>query len=517
MRRKAAATEPESGTSGWRWWNVRAWPLTRQFLLALLVLYFGKEALVTIVSPPFSGHDEVAHYSYVRVVAKDHRLPKIPDLADWRVEFNKRSTTPGDFVPPELYKYCRYFTQDWFCDPDNPVWAKSPPYAITYSGQYYPSGWIYTANHPPLYYLLMTPIYWATEGASPAAQQFAMRAAAIPLGMITVILAYLLVGVLFPGEAFLAITVPAFVAFQPQVSYEAAMVNNDILCIALVSLVLYLLARGIRDRFPWRISVFTGVAFGFALLAKGTAIIAAPLIALAVIMAIGLRHVPQWVLRGGLMAVLAGLISSPWYIFLYRTYGNLSAFDQIEKLQYWNYAFQSKPTILDQLFNKDFAVMRWRETWGEFGWRLIHLSNATLWAIGIPCLIALGGLIWYVVKIVRRRDEPVDDPVLHPRRWQVEVLVLLFATAVVAYYAILQFGTSFALTQARYYFPAINAVAILLMLGLRTLFPRPWRPYAQTGILVALLLMNIFIYTQNVIPYWHYIVPPSPVWRLLPA
>ncbi|MGH2535122.1 MAG: glycosyltransferase family 39 protein [Thermomicrobiales bacterium] len=500
--------------------DVRRWPATRQFLLALIVLYVAKGMLNVLVFPAFTGHDEVAHYAHLAVVATDHRLPRVPQLDEWRADYEAaqfQHVPTGDYVPANLYRYCRYFiSQDWYCAPDDPTWSQSPPYAVTYLDEYFPSGWIYTANHPPLYYLLMTPVYWATDGASPAAQQYALRAAAIPFGLLTILCAYLLAVTLFARETFLAITVPAFVAFQPQVSYEAAMLNNDIVAIAFYSLVLYLLVRGLRDRFPWRLCVLTGAALGLALLAKGTAVTAAPMIALAVVLGVGWRDVRGWLAKGAVMAGVAGLVSSPWFIFLYRTYGNFDAMEQVLRLQYWNFLNRDRPSILDQLWNRDFAAMRWKETWGMFGWRRIHLGDGLLWAIGIVCLVALAGLVWYAVLVVRRPDRTAADPVLRLQRWQVHGLVLMLTTAVVAYLAILEFGTRFELTQARYYFPAINAIALLLMLGLRTLIPRGVRHYGQAGVLVALLLMNVLIYTQYVIPYWHTEGPtPNPLERFL--
>ncbi|MGH2535121.1 MAG: ArnT family glycosyltransferase [Thermomicrobiales bacterium] len=488
------------------WLAVRAWPPARQFLLALLLLYLGKEALTVIVFPAFTGHDEVAHFAYVELVATEYRVPRIPDLDEWQAAYNEtREAPPGDYVPAKLYPYCRSFTADWLCNPDSRSYQRNPPRVVTWTGgaEFFPSGWIYTANHPPLYYLLMTPVYWATDGASAASQQYAMRTASITFGVLTVLLAYLLATTLFPGDPFLGITVPAFVAFQPQVSYEAAMLNNDIVAIALFSLILYLLVRGLRDRFPWRLCALTGGAFGLALLAKGTAITVIPIIALAVILGVGWRGAREWVAKGAVIAGIGGLLAAPWYLFLYRTYGNLDGFEQISRLQVWSYFNEDPPGILDQFWNRDFAAMRWKETWGEFGWRRIHLGDGLLWAIGIVCLVALAGLGWYLVGAIRRRPGAAD-PVAHPRRWQMQAVVVLLATAVVAYLAVLEFGTRFSLTQARYYFPAINAVALLLMLGLRTLIPAKGRHYGQTGIVVALLLMNVLIYTQYVIPYWHH-------------
>jgi 4-amino-4-deoxy-L-arabinose transferase-like glycosyltransferase len=492
------------------WLYVRAWPIARQVILVLSVVFVAKQVLNVFVFPPFTGHDEVAHYAYIRTVASDHRIPILPDVAGW-VASGKSSARPdGDYLPDDLYKYC-HFALGWdgrnVCEIDKPSFVANPPHSANYSQGVglQPVGYQYAANHPPLYYILMTPVYWLTESGTPETQLYALRAAVIPFGLLTVLFAYLMTRTLFPGDTFLSITVPAFVAFQPQVSYEAAMVNNDIVCIALFSCVLYLIVRGIRDRFSNKLCVITGFVFGLALLSKGTSMIAAPLIALAIILGVGVHQPKRWIVKGAITAAMAGLIAWPWYLFLYHTYGNLTAFSQVEDLQWFNYwspTGPKRPSFLDLFWNKDFAVLRWKETWGMFGWRRLPLDDWLLWSIAVPLIAALVGFIVYAIVAGRSRWQwVVRDRVMMPTRWQSYALLTLFVTCVVAYLAIIQFGLQFALTQARYYFPAINAVALILMLGLRTLLPVDWRRYGQATVLAALVLMNIIIYTQYVVPY----------------
>lgn len=478
-------------------------PTVRRFLYVLLALYLVKQAIFVIAFQPFSGHDEVAHYSYIRTLATEGRVPVLPDLAAWREATRAGRDPDMDVLPAELYPYCRYAAVGWWCQPDNPRWLANPPRAVQLLGNYYPDGYQYTANHPPLYYALMAPLYWASAGWSSVAQQYLLRVAAIPFGLATVLLAYALTRALFPGDTFLGVTVPTFVAFQPQISYEAAMVNNDILAIALFSLILYLLVIGIRDRFPIRLCLALGVTLGLALLTKGTSLTAAPLVAAAVIAAVGWREVAGWIRRGLAVLVPASLLAAPWYAFLYRTYGNFDALEQIRALQYWN---QPAGTFWGLLTSRDFVVMRFRETWGEFGWRDIPLDPSLLWAIAVPLIVAVGGLILYAViaaRAARDHDPSPDfDPVLHPERWQWIGLAILAAACVTAYLAVVQFGTEFALTQARYYFPVINAAALLLMLGLRTLIPRRFHPYGQGAVFGAMTLLHVLIFSQYVIPHY---------------
>jgi len=87
-------------------------------------------------------------------------------------------------------------------------------------------------------------------------------------------------------------------------------------------------------------------------------------------------------------------------------------------------------------------------------------------------------------------------------RWQLVGILTMGLTCFVAYFAVLQFGVSFSLTQARYFFHAIIPAAILLMLGFRAITPRKWLPYGQTAIFAALVVLTIYIYSAYVIPYW---------------
>ena len=90
-----------------------AWPPHRKYIAVLLILFFAKQVFNVLVFPPFTGHDEVAHFAYIRTVADEHRIPVIPDLAEWRAAWAANKTTyPGDYMPLDLYKYQRYVL-DW--------------------------------------------------------------------------------------------------------------------------------------------------------------------------------------------------------------------------------------------------------------------------------------------------------------------------------------------------------------------------------------------------------------------
>ena len=485
-------------------------PLDTRFIWILLILFAAKGVIFTFVFPPFSGHDEVAHYAYLQYVVEEQRIPVIPDPVAFNAAYQQANPPPFDAFPASMEPYARFTTRDWYKQADGSVVS-----AVTYLGNYLPSGWIYTANHPPLYYLLMAPVYGLTSAENPESQLYALRLAAIPLGMITVLLAWLTVRRLFPGDRFLAVTVPTLVAFQPQIAYEAAMLNNDILAIATTSACIYLVVVGLQNRFTVGLCAWLGLLLGLAVLSKSTAVIVMPVIGMAMIMRLGWKNVLEWLPKGALVLGITAVLAAPWYAYMLDTYGNLTALDRIRVLQWWNYSGGAPPGILEQLTDPDFAWLRWRETWGEFGWRLIPLGEDLLRALFLLSIVALVGVsIWLVfvamfrfrlrsasMACIRRLAANVD-PVVSVSRWQLIGVLAMVVTCVVAYYAVLQFGTSFSLTQARYYFPAVNAAAIVVMLGVRMLTPIRWQSFMQAAVFLGMFLLNVIILSEYVIPYW---------------
>jgi 4-amino-4-deoxy-L-arabinose transferase-like glycosyltransferase len=488
---------------------VRTSPMERRFLWLLLILFAAKGVIFTYAFPPFSGHDEVAHYAYQEVLMEQGRLPLIPDPVAYNEAYQNGDNPTFDQIPDYFRKYQRYITPDWWSDESRVVRT------VTYLGDYLPAGWIYTANHPPLYYLIMAPVWSVTDGQSAEFQLYAFRLAAIPLGMLTVLFAYLTARRLFPGDRFLAVTIPAFVAFQPQIAYEAAMLNNDILAIVTTSACLYLIVVGLQNRFTVGLGARRGLALGLALLSTPTAVIVMPAIAIAMILRFGWKRINQWLPKGALVLGIAAIVSAPWYLYMLNTYGSISALDYILKLQWWNNQDGITLSITDQLFDRNFAWMRWKETWGEFGWRLIPLSDTLLRVLWWLTILAMVGLVIWLALVVlfrwRARSASLSrlrelargtDRIVTVSRWQVIGVLAMALTCVVAYYAVLQFGTTFDLTQARYYFPAVNAGAILIMLGFRMLTPSRWLPYMQTAIFAGLFWLNVIIMSSYVLPYW---------------
>ncbi|MCZ7668099.1 MAG: glycosyltransferase family 39 protein [Chloroflexi bacterium] len=181
------------------------------FLILILLLYLGLGALYAVNTPAWQAPDEPAHYNYVRQLANG-RFPLIE---------------PGDYDQAYIMKVV-------FSTPAFPPEASLAPLS-------------YEDWQPPLYYLLQTPLFLATGGSLTA-----MRLFSLLMGAGVVILAYVLAGILFPGQRWLAWTTAVFVAFLPQHLAIMASANNDALAELIIAAVLVVLVRWLQIR-EWRV------------------------------------------------------------------------------------------------------------------------------------------------------------------------------------------------------------------------------------------------------------------------
>jgi hypothetical protein len=282
------------------------------------------------------------------------------------------------------------------------------------------------------------------------------------------------------------------------------LVNNDITVIGVGTLLVALLIYGLRERFPRNTTIACGMALGCALLFKGTSVVFAPVIAVAVIGAFGIRSWRDWVPIGGAIAAIGFGMVAPWYLFLYRTYGNLNGLQQVADIQAaWNYT-HGAPSFIQLFFDGGFVTRLWRETWGGFGWRRIPLDLWLLFTIGVVMSICAAGLVLFGIRAWRDyRAQPRGGMVLGIESWRWWGMLSIAVLTILGYVAVIQFGTTFQLSQARYYFPSVPAFSVLLMLGWQTITPAKLKRYAPIAFVAFMIALNIYIYSAYVIPYWY--------------
>lgn len=138
-------------------------------LFGALLVGFAQLAML----PPWEGFDDAGHYSYIQQIADKGSRPHYRDrISAEIIDYLKIAPGPQTLNP-------RWTYQDFFAAPRATVefvrtaaHANRDPNRVWRNG----SGANWEAQQPPLYYLLMAPLYSISKGSSLVDQLFLLRA-----------------------------------------------------------------------------------------------------------------------------------------------------------------------------------------------------------------------------------------------------------------------------------------------------------------------------------------------------
>ena len=224
------------------------------WVCALIALLNG--AAWSIITPPFQGRDEPAHFAYVQQLAETGTLP--------------HSATEGGFSPEEtlvlegLHQY-----QVKLAPQTTAISSKSEQRAlirdIAEDSSSVGSGEAGVAtSEPPLYYALET-IPYAMGDGNVLTQLELMRLVGALLGAVTALLGFFFIREALPGVPWAATIGAACIAVQPLFGFMSGNLNPDVMLYAVSAGLLLCLARGFRRGLTRRLAIIIGVliATGF--------------------------------------------------------------------------------------------------------------------------------------------------------------------------------------------------------------------------------------------------------------
>jgi len=424
----------------------------RRWLVPLVLFFVLKGVAAAFLFGPFTGHDEVDHFYYVARLAGGQGLGVVGEVD----------------LPAAAAPYRDYVA-------DYPTNAE--------------------VIQPPLYHLLLAPLYLAAPGGDET-KLLLLRLVSVPLGAGVVWLAYRTARLLFPRDLLLRAGVPLFVAFQPQMTFVSAIVNHDVLLILLASLAVYLSLRGLRDGFTpgdqWRLGLigaaglWTKVSFGFVL----------PIVGLALLLAWWDRRAPprELVAAGGRALLLPLVLILPWFARNLWLYGDPTAAARLRHIPGFGEQAQG---IGQMLTGGGFWRQMLEDFWGNYGWRQVPYDPPLFRAVWLVWGLALLGLaVGPARRWVGRGGEPRWS------RFQRRGVALLGLWVGLFIAAVLYVGT-IQFTQARFAFPAMIGFALLTMLGLAGWLPARARPLALPLLAFGLMLLNLVVAFRFLLPFYY--------------
>lgn len=263
--------------------------------------------------------DEPLHYSDIKYVAENWRLPVISD------PFR------------DLKEY--YFVAD-------------------------PAG---AAQHGPTYYWSAAVLYRLTESCSLTQQQYLLRLYSVLLGLLTVYFTYRALELLFAPDRSLLLPGTLLVALMPHRLLMSAVLYADAMAILASTAALYAIIWCVRGDRDWRGWLLAGLVFGFDLLTKTSAIVLLPGLLLTALL---LRRERLWTTQqlagyAAAFALGAMALSGWWLVRSLRLYGALFPTEPMPPGYGW----------LDIVFDPVFPRLLWLairgywlSIWSQVGW-----------------------------------------------------------------------------------------------------------------------------------------------------
>ncbi len=357
---------------------------------------------------------------------------------------------------------------------------------------------VYTANHPPLYYITVAPVLWLGVQLDQASTGFFVaRLVSAGLTAVGILGVASLARTLVPERRDVEVIAAALACGYPGFVHLAGLVHNDGFAFALTAWTLAVSARVVlHDRSPRLLAVL-------ALLAAASATTRATGIGVAAI-AVGAAGLSPLVsggasLRGAVISgakrsavvASAAVVMSGWFwLRNARDYGDLAG--SSENLERFGFTPRSGSTI-DRIADPDFIESLYRTLWGRFaggrdmaeGWWFLPAM-----ALGLAIVVGSGVVMF---RLGRRR------------RWsRVGAARLGIVAVLVAWiFALWTFVASYYMAggglHARYLFPGLPAAAVLGAIALTGLGrSRAWLAGLIFGAFAALNIVWLTRFLRDV-------------------
>jgi 4-amino-4-deoxy-L-arabinose transferase-like glycosyltransferase len=228
------------------------------WMCALVALLNG--AAWSIITPPFQGRDEPAHFAYVQLFAQSGTLPS-------------RASEQSGFSPEEELVLEGVQQEKIKLGPETPaISSMSEQRTLTRdvnaglssvgSGE---AG--VATSEPPLYYAVES-VPYALGAGNTLAQLELMRLAGALLAAITALLTFFFLREVLPSVPWAATAGAACVAVQPLFGFMSGTLNPDTMLYTVSAALFLCLARGFRRGLTRRLAVTIGVLIAVGFLTK---------------------------------------------------------------------------------------------------------------------------------------------------------------------------------------------------------------------------------------------------------
>ncbi len=359
----------------------------------------------------------------------------------------------------------------------------------------------YEAQQPPLYYVLLAPVYRVLQNEPLPVRVFALRLVSLSIASTIIFTVYRIGLLVLPGPG-LALSAALVIAAAPGLFIDICRVGNESLSIALAGALLLGALQVLRRPAHLIHWLLLGLLAGASVLTKSYALAFLPLLPLTAILAfVRTRQSGPRIALGLLLAVSITVVSADWwYQHVWTTTHTLSG-EQMD--------MAGVPSTLHDRLAAARAVdwqmvldlSAFTHIWTG-GWSFLVARAWMYRFFEAAALLAVAGFALHLGRMVRAT---AADRRLHLRTaGTILVLYLLLAMcAVQAYHSLAAFLATGDSTAIGWYFYAVVAAeATATAIGFHALFGRGWSVRAMT--LLVALLATFDLYTMHGLLIPHY-------------
>lgn len=365
------------------------------FFGLLIVIFLLRGMAIQCFYPPLEGPDEYQHIAVIHYLVESRTLPvygqsKVPvSLYDDLV------ANPHPNHSKDQTKRIGAQSYETFYD-DTPVRISDAPINL------------YQAQHPPLYYLLMAPLYsWSRSVLDFRSTVYLLRFVNLIAAAFAVVFLLYPLRYIVANERLYRLFALTVVA-SPMYMIHISRVTNDAFALLFAGIALLLVMRIIGSSRPYKIAGSAGLVTGISVLFKLTGLVLLPavlvyFVILAAASRISLR-------RSALCccAFFAGylLTSFPYHAWVYAQFGTF-LFDQAS-----NRGQESGLTMLDVLggmrlehVNTVFAKGLFLDNLWTSGWSFLGVPRSFKRVYGVLILLAAGGSFAWLQASLRNENK----------------------------------------------------------------------------------------------------------------
>lgn len=317
--------------------------------------------------------------------------------------------------------------------------------------------WIdYEDHQPPLYYLLLAPIYRATDGDLDA-----LRAATLFIGGGALVGAWSAMRALFPNQLWVAIGVTGFIAFLPQRLGMVVGVNNDALAESLAAALLALCLWWLRPNSRVQ-PIWIGVLLGVCFVTKLTLYPLTAAVGMALLLRARRAERPMRAFVRGALAigVPAALIGGVLWLRNIVVYGFPDFLAQ-QRHDALALSLSGQPTMAEWIERKgiggwlgDLIGTTFQSFWGQFGEMAVPMHPLTYQILHVLTALAVIGALYAFFSRARQLSQAQRDG-----------LIVLGVALVGVTGAFLYYNLKFVQFQGRYLYPALIPIALFYVSG----------------------------------------------------